>query len=46
MLKAAGFSVAMGNATDDVKAIADAVTGNCDDDGWAQAIYKYVLQQD
>ena len=46
MLKAAGFSVAMGNATDDVKAIANAVTGNCDDDGWAQAIYKYVLQQD
>ena len=46
MLKAAGVSVAMGNATDDVKAIADAVTGNCDDDGWAQAIYKYVLKQD
>ena len=46
MLKAAGFSVAMGNATEEVKAIADAATGNCDDDGWAQAIYKYVLNQD
>lgn len=46
MLKAAGFSVAMGNATDDVKAIANAVTGNCDDDGWAQAIEQYVLQQE
>ena len=45
MLKAAGFSVAMGNSTDEVKAVTDAVTGNCDDDGWAQAIYKYVLNQ-
>lgn len=46
MLKAAGFSVAMGNAADDIKAVTDAVTGNCDDDGWAQAIDKYVLKQD
>lgn len=44
MLKAAGFSVAMGNGTEEVKAITDAVTGNCDDDGWAQAVYKYVLK--
>ena len=46
LLRAAGFSVAMGNATDDVKAIANAVTGNCDDDGWAQAINQYVLHQE
>jgi Cof subfamily protein (haloacid dehalogenase superfamily) len=45
MLKAAGFSVAMGNATDDIKAVTDAVTGNCDDDGWAQAVSKYILNQ-
>ena len=45
MLRAAGFSVAMGNATEEVKAVTDAVTGNCDDDGWAQAVYKYVLEQ-
>lgn len=46
MLKAAGFSVAMGNATEEIKAVTDVVTGNCADDGWAQAVYKYVLNQD
>ena len=44
MLKAAGFSVAMGNGTDEVKAVTDVVTGNCADDGWAQAVYKYILK--
>ena len=43
MLKAAGHSVAMGNAPDDVKSVCEFVTGNCDDDGFAQAVYKYVL---
>ena len=43
MLKTAGHSVAMGNAPDDVKSVCEFVTGNCDDDGFAQAVYKYVL---
>ena len=43
MLKSAGHSVAMGNAPDDVKSVCEFVTGNCDDDGFAQAVYKYVL---
>lgn len=46
MLRAAGFSVAMGNATDEVKAVTDAVTGDCDEDGWAQAVYRYVLGEE
>ncbi len=45
LLKAAGFSVAMGNAADNIKAVTDAVTGNCVDDGWAQAVYKYILNK-
>lgn len=43
MLKTAGFSVAMDNANDEVKAICDAVTGDCDDSGVAMAIKKYIL---
>ena len=44
MLKAAGHSVAMGNAPDDVKSACEFVTGDCKDDGFAQAVYKYVLK--
>lgn len=43
MLKAAGKSIAMGNAVDEVKNSCDFVTGNCIDDGFAEAVYKYVL---
>ena len=43
MLKSAGHSVAMGNAPDDVKSICEFVTDNCSNDGFAQAVYKYVL---
>ncbi|MCR5758695.1 MAG: Cof-type HAD-IIB family hydrolase [Selenomonas sp.] len=46
MLEAAGFSVAMGNATAEVKAVTDAVTGHCDEDGWAQAVHKYILNRE
>ena len=45
MLKAAGFSVAMGNASPEVKAAADLVTGSNDDASVAQAIAKYVLNK-
>lgn len=43
MLRAAGFSVAVGNAVPELKAIADAVTGDNAHDGVADAIWKYVL---
>lgn len=44
MLEVAGFSVAMGNGSDAVKAAAHAVTDDCDNDGFAKAIERYVLQ--
>ncbi|MGI3900877.1 MAG: HAD family hydrolase [Janthinobacterium lividum] len=43
MLEAAGFSVAMGNGSDAVKAAAHAVTDDCEHDGFAKAIERYVL---
>ena len=43
MLKAAGKSIAMGNATDEIKSFCDYTTGFCEDDGFAEAVYKYVL---
>ena len=46
MLEAAGFAVAMGNSPDSLKKIADAVTDTVENDGFAQAIYKYALQKE
>ena len=46
MLKVAGFSAVMGSAKDDVKACGDVVVGDCEHDGVAEAIYKYVLKKD
>ena len=43
MLKAAGTSVAMGNAFPEVKAEADCETLSCTENGLATAIYTYVL---
>lgn len=43
LMRAAGFSVAMGNATGQVRAAADAVTRDCDHDGAALAVEKYLL---
>lgn len=43
MLKAAGFSVAMGNACNECKQIARFVTGTNADDGVAVAVEKFVL---
>ena len=43
MFASAGFSIAMGNASDEVKAAASATTGSNDEDGWADAIERYVL---
>lgn len=44
MFRAAGFAVAVENASDTVKAQADAVTLDCDHDGVGAAIEKYILQ--
>ena len=43
MLRTAGLGVAMGNAPDRIKAIADAVTETNERDGAAIAIERYCL---
>ena len=43
MLKAAGTSIAMGNAARNVKDACDFVTTNCEEDGFAAAAEKFVL---
>lgn len=43
MFRVAGFSVAMGNGTDEVKADAKATTAANDHEGWAQAIDTLIL---
>ena len=45
MIQAAGFGVAMQNAVDEVKQVADAVTLSNDQDGVAAAIRKFALRQ-
>jgi Cof subfamily protein (haloacid dehalogenase superfamily) len=44
LLRAAGFAVAMGSAPDELKAEADAVVGDVEHDGVAEAIERFVLQ--
>jgi 5-amino-6-(5-phospho-D-ribitylamino)uracil phosphatase len=44
LLEAAGVGVAMGNAADNVKALADAVVNGHDEDGVAEAIERFVLE--
>ena len=44
MLQVAGIGVAMGNANDSIKAVADYVTASVDDDGVKKALeYWHVL---
>lgn len=43
MLKVAGFSVAMGNASEDIKKVCDAVTIDNNSDGIAYLIEKYCI---
>lgn len=43
ILQTAGFSVAMGNALPEIRAIASAVTDDCDNDGAAKALEKYLM---
>ncbi|MEH7333532.1 Cof-type HAD-IIB family hydrolase [Neobacillus drentensis] len=44
MLKAAGLGIAMGNAPEKVKQLADEVTGGNNEAGVAQAIRRYLLE--
>lgn len=43
MFKQSGFSIAMGNADDEVKAQASAVADSNEDDGWAKAVRRFLL---
>jgi Cof subfamily protein (haloacid dehalogenase superfamily) len=43
MFEQAGFSIAMGNASDGVKKKAAVVTGSNEEDGFAAAVEKYIL---
>ena len=45
MFQKSGLSIAMGNASDDVKAQASAVTESNEDDGFAKAMRKFVLHR-
>ena len=44
MFRASGFSIAMGNASDEVKAQASAVTDSNDDEGFAKAVGEFLLR--
>jgi Cof subfamily protein (haloacid dehalogenase superfamily) len=43
MFKRSGFSIAMGNASDEVKSQADATTDSYNDEGFAKAMERYIL---
>jgi Cof subfamily protein (haloacid dehalogenase superfamily) len=43
MFKRSGFSIAMGNASDEVKAQATAVTDSHNDEGFAKAMERFIL---
>jgi hydroxymethylpyrimidine pyrophosphatase-like HAD family hydrolase len=43
MFKRSGFSIATGNASDQVKAEAVATTDSYNDEGFAEAMERYIL---
>ena len=43
MFKRSGFSIAMGNASDEVKAQATAATDSYNDEGFAKAMERFIL---
>ena len=45
MLEYAGFAVAMGNAYDETKQVADHVSASNEEDGVAEAIAKFILEE-
>ena len=44
LLERAGFGIAMGSAPPELRAVADAIVGDVEHDGAAEAIERYVLQ--
>jgi len=44
MFRRSGFSIAMGNAPDEVKHEASVVTDSCDDEGFAKAVERHILE--
>jgi Cof subfamily protein (haloacid dehalogenase superfamily) len=44
MFRKSGFSIAMGNSSDEVKAQASAVTGSNENEGFAMAVQKFILR--
>ena len=44
MFRRSGFSIAMGNASDDVKRQASATTDSYDDEGFAKAVERFILR--
>ena len=44
MVQYAGIGVAMGNATEELKAAADYVTASNDEDGIAKALYHFLTE--
>jgi Cof subfamily protein (haloacid dehalogenase superfamily) len=46
MFAKGGFSIAMGNSDDDVKAKAKVVTDSNENDGWAKAVQRFLLKGD
>lgn len=43
LLKAGGVAVAMGNATDELKAYANYITDTVENDGFVKAVEKFIL---
>jgi len=46
MFRKSGFSIAMGNASDEVKAQASVVTDSNENEGFANAVRRFILQKD
>jgi Cof subfamily protein (haloacid dehalogenase superfamily) len=46
MFRRSGFSIAMGNASDEVKAQASAVTDSNESEGFANAVRRFILRRD
>jgi Cof subfamily protein (haloacid dehalogenase superfamily) len=46
MFRASGFSIAMGNASDEVKAQASVVTDSNENEGFANAVRRFILEPD
>ena len=45
LLREAGLAIAMGNANAALKELADAVVASVDEDGFAEAVERYVLDR-